>query len=171
MNLLPKIVVTSTEFKEGILKNSTESLDPEDIVRLWKVFHSIKKYIFDPTAKSLRLENFWWRIWGCKQNNRSGVILADLFCRIIDQPSRFGLDRLASSDENFSNLKSKNGSLVELEAQRKYSSVISTELTANYSQQKIPNTTGTIPHPILKKNTRPFQQLSAHCPLYLATRD
>lgn len=150
MHFLPRIVVKSPDIDCHISRIKKQPLDEADIARLWKVFATIRRTIIDPTVQANRLENFWWRVWGSKQKHLSGLSLGKLCSGISDESSDV---RLCSSQgfvtnyhppKKHSNLHEK--SLIE---ERALNPVTSKPCKSSFSNKS--NTTGAVPHPILKK--------------------
>ncbi|KAI1001815.1 hypothetical protein K3495_g6390 [Podosphaera aphanis] len=128
------MVVTPSEV-EGIISNiGWTPLDPTDIARFWKLFATIKRRPFDPTGQASRLENFWWRVWGGRQNKLPGLVLADRFQKLLQDdifiiPQRQSRLQKASTQKN---------------------PLVTTHQPALASPPK-PMTAAPVPHPILKK--------------------
>ncbi|RKF79888.1 hypothetical protein GcM1_198005 [Golovinomyces cichoracearum] len=150
MHFLPRIVVKSPDIDLHISRIKKQPLDEADIARLWKVFATVRRTIIDPTIQANRLENFWWRVWGSKQKHLSGLSLGKLCSGISDESSDV---RLCSSQgfvtnyyppKKYSNLHEKR----HIE-ERALNPVTSKPCKSSFSNKS--NTTGAVPHPILKK--------------------
>ncbi|KAK0723805.1 hypothetical protein B0T21DRAFT_414170 [Apiosordaria backusii] len=79
---------------QGILKNTREiyeevashhTVPPENLWHLWRVYATTSRALVDPTA--LRLEHFWWHVWGSNKRSLSGPTLAKLFEELSNGPT------------------------------------------------------------------------------------
>lgn len=80
-NLLPKgIVVNAPDIEQSIERLAGEPVDGADIERMWKVYTTTQRRLLDPTA--IRLEQFWWRIWGSQRRELSASTIAAVYAHI-----------------------------------------------------------------------------------------
>lgn len=150
MHFLPRIVVISPDIDFHISRIKKQPLDEADIARFWKIFATVRRTITDSSAQANRLENFWWRVWGSKKKHLSGLSLGNLCSGISDETSDV---RLCSSqgfvENSYSPKRNSNIHEKGLIKERAPSSVTS-KPSKSSSTNKF-NTTGAVPHPILKK--------------------
>ncbi|KAI9757448.1 MAG: hypothetical protein M4579_003464 [Chaenotheca gracillima] len=80
---LPSGFVTTTDSIAPEIK-SFDHVEVEDIARLWKAYSSNRNLL--PNDAGRRLENIFWRIWGCRRIHEtiSGAELARLFMIISE---------------------------------------------------------------------------------------
>ncbi|KAG9244024.1 hypothetical protein BJ878DRAFT_480554 [Calycina marina] len=80
-NLLPKgIVLNAPNVEQSIEREAGAPVDVADIERMWKVYTTTQRRLLDPTA--IRLEHFWWRIWGSRSRELTAHTIADLYAHV-----------------------------------------------------------------------------------------
>lgn len=154
---------------QGIIINASEvytqlaslSVVSSDVIwHYWNAYTVISKKIGgDPTH--VRLENFWWHVWGSNRRNLSGPTLARLFQNISTGPtdvplvvpkrSREILERSKALLEQINASEHDSASTQHMEGNRIEGRDVMNKVKAPTPSSSRPPP----PHPILKKHSAP----------------
>ncbi|KAK3388945.1 hypothetical protein B0T20DRAFT_89602 [Sordaria brevicollis] len=157
--VLPQgIIINATEVYTQLASLSVVS--SEVIWHYWNAYTVISKKIGgEPTH--VRLENFWWHVWGSNRRNLSGPTLARLFQDISTGPtavplvvpkrSREILERSKAFLEHINASEHDSASTQRIEGNRKEGHDVMSKMKAPTPSSSRPPP----PHPILKKHSAP----------------
>ncbi|KAK4459066.1 hypothetical protein QBC42DRAFT_232519 [Cladorrhinum samala] len=139
-SLLPLGLIETT--RDIFLEVASYSILPTEKIRsYWNAYTITFRKIVDPTA--LRLENFWWHVWGSDRRYLSGPVLARLFRDFALGPTFVPLQRYHKSpaEPASKSIRGKQQSSITPDTQNQ--------------QPSSPSRASPPPRPILKKSRGP----------------